>query len=458
MATYRPSFVDVSGLTAGISRGLEIAAQQKRQEDQLAEARVDDFLKTYQPGKLYQRDIPDFTNAYNQYKQAALTFSKINRGGGKAEDLATSKAMMDNAQAELNKVYSNSSTRANLAAEYADVAKYALQKGYSLPKEVSTYTNLLTSADLNQLDLSKIPSAYTLKIEPDDLDSTDFDKFLKNQRATPIQRIDFTDQDSGRTYMGKNLKERTINIYQSLPLENTIRAVNGYMAIGKTGNALKRDADIQMSQFKQLPQADKDQIVADISKKIPGIQSESDITPSIIYGYGLSQETLKDQKPDERFYNTQMAEINKTIDVDLAKQRNVIAARQAAASEKRAAQGKSGGKQPVIQVDREISPWIKKNMGGTGVVDVPKSLWEGLQGESRDKYKPGIIEGMKLDKATGQITVTVNDGLRDNKGNTLFTRSYSLPGLVRTLTINTPGASRNLSEDDGGEFPDITKD
>lgn len=383
MATYRPSFVDVSGLSAGISRGMEIMAQQKRQDDQLAEARVDDFLKTYQPGKLYQMDIPKFTNAYNQYKQAALTYSKINRGGGKAEELATSKAMMDNSLAELNKVYSNSSNRANLAAEYGEVAKYAMQKGYSLPEEVSRYTTALTSADLDDLDLPKIPSAYTFKIEPEDLDSTDFEKFLKNQRATPIQRIDFTDQDSGRTYMGKNLKERTINIYQSLPLENTIRAVNGYMAIGKTGNALKRDADIQMAQFNQLPQADKDQIVADISKKIPGIQSESDITPSIIYGYGLSQETLKDQKPDERYYNTQMAEINKNIDVDLTNKRIAIAARQAAASEKRASQGKSGGKEPVIQADRELSPWIKKNTGGTGVVDVPKSLWEGFQGESR---------------------------------------------------------------------------
>lgn len=455
MAYNYESGIDFSGALGAIATGMENVVAIKRQQDKLAESRVDDFLKTYQPGKLYQMDIPKFTNAYNQYKQAALTYSKINRGGGKAEDLAASKAMMDNAQAELNKVYTNSSNRANLAAEYGEVAKYAMQKGYSLPEEVSRYTTALTSADLDDLDLPKIPSAYTFKIEPEDLDSTDFEKFLKNQRATPIQRIDFTDQESGRTYMGKNLKERTINIYQSLPIENTIRAVNGYMAIGRTGNALKRDADIQMAQFKQLPQADKDQIVADISKKIPRIQSESDITPAVIYGYGLSQETLKDQKTDERFYNTQIAEINKNIDVDLAKQRIVISGRAAAAAEKRASQGKSGGKEPVIQADRELSPWIRKNTGGTGVVDVPKSLWEGFQGESRDKYKAGVIEGMKLDKATGQITVTVNDGVIDSQGNKVFTRSYGLPGLIRTLTANTTGASRNLAEDDGSEFPDL---
>jgi hypothetical protein len=104
MATYRPSFVDVSGLTQGITRGLEMAAQRKRQEDALSEARVDDFMKMYQPGKLREIDIPDFTKAYNDYKQSALTYSRLNRGGGKPEDLSIAKANMDKALTGLNNV------------------------------------------------------------------------------------------------------------------------------------------------------------------------------------------------------------------------------------------------------------------------------------------------------------------------------------------------------------------
>lgn len=457
MATYRPSFVDFSGLTTGITRGMEIMAQQKRQDDQLAEAKVDDFLKTYQPGKLYQMDIPKFTNAYNQYKQAALTFSKINRGGGKAEDLATSKAMMDNAQAELNKVYSNSSTRAALAAEYGEVAKYAMQKGYSLPNEVSQYTTALTSADLDDLDLPKIPSAYTFKIEPEDLDITDLNKTFDLMRIKPSRKEVVEPVDQG-TYMGKPLMGRKVNTYQSLPMEQVVSALNVYSATGKTGNALTRDMKTIKSQFDQLQQSDKDQLVGEIGLRMPSVRSESDITPSVLYAYNMSKENLVDQQLDDAFTKRSMQEIDNAISNSFKERQLRIAAENAATNKIRASQGKSGGKEPVIQVDREISPWVKRNMGGTGIVDIPKSLWEGLQGESRDKYKPGIIESMKLDKATGQITVTVNDGLRDDKGNTLFTRSYSLPGLVRTLTVNTPGASRNLAGDDGGEFPDITKD
>ena len=79
MATYRPSFVDVSGLTQGIAQGLQIAAQRKRQEDAFAEARVDDFMKIYQPGKLMQNHIPEFTNAYNNYKQSDAYFRNNNK-------------------------------------------------------------------------------------------------------------------------------------------------------------------------------------------------------------------------------------------------------------------------------------------------------------------------------------------------------------------------------------------
>lgn len=60
---------------------------------------------------------------------------------------------------------------------------------------------------------------------------------------------------------------------------------------------------------------------------------------------------------------------------------------------------------------------------------------------------------MQLDKATGQITVTVNDGVIDSQGNKVFTRSYGLPGLIRTLTANTTGASRNLANQGEEEIP-----
>lgn len=454
MATYRPSFVDVSGLTAGISRGLEMAAQQKRQDDQIAEARVDEFLKTYQPGKLYQMDIPKFTNAYNNYKQSALTYSKINRGGGKAEDLATSKAMMDNSLAELNKVYSNSSNRANLAAEYADVAKYAMQKGYSLPSEVSQYTTALTSADLDQLDLPKIPSAYTFKIEPDDLDMADLNKTFDLMRIKPSKKEVVEPVNQG-TYMGKPLIGRKVNTYQSLPMEQVVTALNVYSTTGKTGNALTRDMKAIKGQFDQMKQSDKDQLLTDISARMPSVQSEADITPSVLYAYNMSKENLVDQQLDDAFTKRSMQEIDNTIANKYKAESLRIAAINAATAKSRASQ-KKGSTSYILEPDREITPWIKQNMGGTGTVDLPKNIIEGYYGASRTTYNKGRIVKATLNKATGEVTVVTDDGQKSNNVNT-----YTPQGFIKVITSETPGTAKKSSSDDeedgadGGMIPGV---
>jgi len=448
MARYTPSFVDVSGLTAGISRGLEMAAQQKKQDDQIAEARVDDFLKTYQPGKLYQMDIPKFTEAYNKYKQSALTFSKINRGGGKAEDLATSKAMMDNSLAELNKVYSNSSNRANLAAEYADVAKYAMQKGYSLPNEVSQYATALTSADLDQLDLPKIPSAYTFKIEPDDLDMADLNKTFDLMRIKPSKKEVVEPVDQG-TYMGKPLVGRKVNTYQSLPMGQVVTALDVYSSTGKTGNALTRDMKAIKGQFDQMKQSDKDQLLADISTRMPSVQSEADITPSVLYAYNMSKENLVDQQLDDAFTKRSMQEIDNTISNQYKDKALQIQARNAATAERRASE-KKGSTSYILEPDREITPWLKKNMGGSGTIDIPKNLIEGYYGASRTTFNKGKIVKATLNKATGEVTVTTNDGQTQNYVNT-----YTPGGFIKVITSETPGTAKKSASDDDEDINTI---
>jgi hypothetical protein len=449
MARYTPSFVDVSGLTAGISRGLEMAAQQKKQDDQIAEARVDDFLKTYQPGKLYQMDIPKFTEAYNKYKQSALTFSKINRGGGKAEDLATSKAMMDNSLAELNKVYSNSSNRANLAAEYADVAKYAMQKGYSLPSEVSQYATALTSADLDQLDLPKIPSAYTFKIEPDDLDMADLNKTFELMKIKPSKREVVQPVDQG-TYMGKPLVGRKVYTFQSLPMGQVVTALDVYSSTGKTGNALTRDMKAIKGQFDQMKQSDKDQLVADISTRMPSVQSEADITPSVLYAYNMSKESLVDDQLDDAFTKRSMQEIDNTISNSYKERQLQIAATNAATSRERANQ-KKGSSSYILEPDREITPWIKKNMGGSGTIDIPKNLVEGYYGASRTTFNKGKIVKATLNKATGEVTVTTNDG--QTGGN--YVNTYTPQGFIKVITSETPGTAKKSASDDDEDINTI---
>lgn len=285
MATYRPSFVDVSGLTAGLSRGLEMAAQQKRQDDQLAEARIDDFLKTYQPGKLRQMDIPDFTTAYNNYKNAALTYSKINRGGGKAEELSASKAMMDRAQAELNSVYQNSATAANKHAEYVDYFRTAKSKGYEVPEEVSKYINGLSSTRISDLKVQDIPSAYSFDLVPKEIDWDGISKTL-DMSGAKLKDIDTVRE---KVAYGKDLAGNVLYADQVTKMagRDPLSTVEMLSRIGKSNakvyNTAKEDYNNLIRGIQSNDQRSLEKL-REINQYFPGVKSINEVSPEMVFG------------------------------------------------------------------------------------------------------------------------------------------------------------------------------
>lgn len=306
MATYRPSFVDVSGLSAGLSRGLEMAAQQKRQDDQIAEARVDDFLKTYQPGKLRSMDIPDFTNAYNNYKNAALTYSKINRGGGKAEDLSASKAMMDKAQSELNSVYQNSASAAQKHAEYVDYFKTAKSKGYEVPNEVSGYINGLSSTRISDLKVQDIPSAYSFDLVPKEIDYDAISKTLDMSGAR-LKDIDTIREKVaiGRDVSGNILYADSVT---KLAGRDPLGTVEMLGRIGKSNPKVFNTAKQEYNDLMQGVQSNDDRSVKklqEIAQYFPGIKSISDITPEMVFGINFYRKQSQGTTIDESAANRQ---------------------------------------------------------------------------------------------------------------------------------------------------------
>jgi hypothetical protein len=307
MATYRPSFVDVSGLTAGLSRGLEMAAQQKRQDDQIAEARVDDFLKTYQPGKLRSMDIPDFTNAYNNYKQAALTYSKINRGGGKAEDLSASKAMMDKAQAELNSVYQNSASAAQKHAEYVDYFRTAKSKGYEVPNEVSGYINGLSSTRISDLKVQEIPSAYSFDLVPKEIDYDGIAKTLDMSDArlkeinTVRQKVPYS-----KDVRGNILYADQVEKFAGRSPLSTVEMIG---RIGKSNPKVFNTAKQEYNDLMQGVQNGNPQSIQkmdEIREYFTNIKSPSDVTPEMVFGLNFyrkqSQGTTIDKSAADQEY------------------------------------------------------------------------------------------------------------------------------------------------------------
>ena len=329
MATYRPSFVDVSGLSSGISKGLQVAAQLKRQQDALAENSVDEFMKTYQPGKLRPMDIPDFTKSYTDYKQAAWNYSRLNRGGGKPEQLAVAKAVMDKQLGNLNSVYSSSASAAEKQAEYAEYLKMAATKGYAIPNEVSQTINTLSSAPVSSFDVSKIPSAYTFEIVPKNIDWTDIGKQLDAIGAgeeIKSERVPFVFIEKGLD--GKPIYGDRVIEYSGRQPKNT---VEGLIRLGQSkpliANSAKDDYELLIQGIQNGSKGSLDRF-NEIKQYFPSVQSEKDLLPEMVLGLPLyrkkPQKETTDTKAAEAKYKTQVDRENinlKRRSVDISAQR-----------------------------------------------------------------------------------------------------------------------------------------
>jgi hypothetical protein len=285
MATYRPSFVDVSGLSRGISRGLEIAAQRKQQQDLIAEQTTNDFLKSYQPGKLRQMDIPDFTKAYNQYKQTALMYSRMNRGGAPSEQLAASKAQLDNALSGLNDIYSRSTQAASLQKEYADYIKTARLKGYDVPTEISEIVTSLNTSPIAGVDTSKIPSAYSFPLVPAEIDFDGISKTLDLSDArvkdieTVREKVPVRRDVNGNVLYGEQVTkmvgrdpQTTVDMLSRLGRSNA-----------RLSNSAKEDYSI-LAEGIQNNAPESIRRFNEIRQYFPNVTSMKDVTPEMVFG------------------------------------------------------------------------------------------------------------------------------------------------------------------------------
>lgn len=302
--------IDIETPLAILGQGIEKYALLKRQEKQVAEARVDDFLKMYQPGKLRTMDIPDFTTAYNNYKNAALSYTKLNRGGGRTEELAASKANMDAAMANLNSIYSNSVAAVEKQKEYADYQVIARQKGYDVPDEIKMNYNLLSSSPIGSLKVQDMPSAYSYDMVSKSIDMDNFKKFMGTVGATPKQVKEFVNQRE-ETFAGNKVKARDIRTYTAIPLETAIKAVGMYGQVG--AKAAERNAfNTTMAKYKSAfdisDDTNKSAIVERLKPIYPNI-TKDDVTGQMLFGLELSTPEQVSIVGDDKYYSKQIDEI-----------------------------------------------------------------------------------------------------------------------------------------------------
>ena len=409
MATYRPSFVDVSGLTAGINRGLELVAARNRQDEQLAEARINDFLKVYQPGKLRQQDLGDFTKAYNDYKQSALMFSKLNRGGAKAEDLTSAKAQLDRSLGNLNSVYSNSSNSANKMKEYADYISIARQKGYDIPTEVTQYYNALSSTPISQLNIEQIPSANTFELVPKEIDWEGISSTLDRAGA----RIKEIDTVREKVPYGKDVKGNVIYADQVTKMagRNPVSTVEMLTRLGqanpKIANTSKEDLNLLKQGLAQGSQASIDRF-NEIKEYFQGVKTENDLIPEMVFGLPFYRKQSQGTTLDKTAAELQYRLIKDIENLDIQRQKGA------------GKEEKPGEQYPpstiINQVIDTAQPTIKdiKQKGKVGIefIDV-SNLFAGFEMKGAEGYAVPVQKTLFVPGYTDvdpYFRVTLRDG------------------------------------------------
>ena len=157
---FRVSPVDFSAAGQAIAQGIQQAAEFRYKQDLLAQKKLDDFEKNFDTDKLRVQDLGVFTSAFKDYKEAALRYSRLNRGGAKPEEVAAASAIKDRTLNEIKDIYSKSTSANQLLKERSDYRKLMIQKGYTTTDDVNKEIDALSSLSVKDLDLKAFTSPY----------------------------------------------------------------------------------------------------------------------------------------------------------------------------------------------------------------------------------------------------------------------------------------------------------
>jgi hypothetical protein len=435
MATYRPSFVDVSGLTQGITRGLEMATMEKKRQDALAEQSVDEYLKNYRPDKLRDNDIGAFTGAFNDYKQAALRYSRMNRGGAKPEEIALAKSMMDKSLGNLNNLYTNSASSANKLAEYADYIKKARMSGLDIPKDVTDNYGMLLSTSIDKIDANKIPSVYDFELIKKEPDYKKLETIFQATGANASTSETETPYELGK--IGKTPITGVIrSTIQARPIDKTIQAIDLAM---QTDNALKRDANQLYALFQKNP----DTYLKDLQKSIPGVTKDN-VTPSMIYGMQYFMPKLIDRKRDDSGAKYQQAAALYASNESYRNRMLALRDAEIRARQQNASQGKRGQIDPVKHLeDFENSikgtQKFKNALKAKNDQYIPVPDVKGFSGLSKFKFADAGVERIWYFPKTNEYLLKTN--VPSDKGTRLSPKE-----LRDILVRGTQGATNKPYE------------
>lgn len=235
---FRVQGVDFSGLGAGIAQGLQQAAAARREQENIVRKEIDDFKSSYDTNKIMGKDIPLFATEFDNYRAKAIEFNKLNRGGANTEKISSKKAELDAQRSKLNKIYSDSSTSANILTDMVKYADRMTGSGYSLPDDMNADIMKLKKTPIDKINFDdfKAPTAYNFKANEKDF--TTLDAAMKGIEE---KKGSATVQGKGFTV---DLGEKGKPGYQSIEIPETEQFTikEKYVVLNRVDAALTADA------------------------------------------------------------------------------------------------------------------------------------------------------------------------------------------------------------------------
>ncbi len=285
MAQYTPSFVDTTGFVNAYNQGVINEAKIKQEQDLLVQKDIADFEKNYDPRRLKEEHIPEFTMAFKQYKDAALRYSRLNRGGAKPEEIATASALKDKALANMNSIYSNSTAIANKQAEYAKLIEHRRLNQLTVPDELNTnYAALQTMSATQKPD--NVPSAFSINLggrTPNYKKVLEDIKYYNGGKANVFENSvkgdPVIDVNTGKVMLDANgvpMYKTRVNKYESYSPLAAVKATEANIAID---SALSDEARQEKLQFMDALNA-KDSRAVSRYQNMANIFGEEQVDPN----------------------------------------------------------------------------------------------------------------------------------------------------------------------------------
>jgi hypothetical protein len=241
--------IDFSGLGQGIARGLEQAANMRMQQEQIVRKEIDDFKSTYDTNKIMSKDIPLFASEFDNYRNTAIEYSKMNRRRVKPSDLAAKKAELDAVKGRLNKVYTDSAMAGSVLDGLVKYADRMTATGYALPDDMNRDIIKLKTQPINKINFDELKAPTAYEFEANERDLAELDRTLVGIKDN---KGEYTKSEAFKIPLGEANKPGYQEI--SVPEREKFSMKDPYAVLGRINQALGADARIKNAAIAQKNQ------------------------------------------------------------------------------------------------------------------------------------------------------------------------------------------------------------